>query len=77
MSRLNLLSRLSKKGRERRDVTTMSDSTRKSPQEKTSSEYPALSSINCKSMFNLATFPHIASLTFCNFRNQAGQFELI
>ncbi|EGO53422.1 hypothetical protein NEUTE1DRAFT_106335 [Neurospora tetrasperma FGSC 2508] len=46
MSRLNLLSRLSKKGRERRDVATMSDNTRKSSQEKTFSEYPALSSIN-------------------------------
>ncbi|KAK3355863.1 PLP-dependent transferase [Neurospora tetraspora] len=46
MSRLNLLNRLSKKGRERRAVTTMSDSTRPSSEEKTSSEYPALTSIN-------------------------------
>lgn len=77
MSRLNLLSRLSKKGRERRDATTMSGSTRKSLEEKTSSEYPALNSINCKSIFNLATFPHIASLTLCNSRNQACRFDLI
>ncbi|KAK1776578.1 pyridoxal phosphate-dependent transferase [Copromyces sp. CBS 386.78] len=46
MSRLNILNRLSKKGRERRAVTTTSDSTRPSSEGKTSSEYPALTSIN-------------------------------